>query len=61
MLESGTRLGQEFAEAWGYMKREAEAGAAMLGELVGGPLAVDVASAGEGCCTGETRSRIVEN
>ena len=36
-------------------------GAAWLGEVITGPLSVEVASAGEGCTTGEKRGKIVEH
>ena len=43
------------------LQREAEDGAAWLGEEMTGPLSGDIASAGEGCSTGETRGKIVEH
>ena len=57
LFDSGSKL----QEAWTALQREAEDGAAWLGEEISGPLSVDAASAGEGCSTGETRGRIVEH
>ena len=48
-------------ESWAALRREAEEGAAWLGEEVTGHLTVDAASAREGCCTGATRAKIVEH
>ena len=59
-LHTGTRVGEEFKSAWEYLKGEAEAAAALLGEEVEGPLATDINSAGDGSISGETRSQIVE-
>ena len=42
------------------LRREAEDGATLLGEELSGPLTVEVESAGEGSCSGATRSKIVE-
>ena len=61
LLDSGSKLGQEFKEAWQALQREAEDAAAWLGEEVTGPLSVDVASAGGRCCSGETRGKITEH
>ena len=61
LLEMDSKLGREFEESWAALRREAEEGAAWLGEEVTGPLTVNAASAGEGCCTGATRAKIVEH
>ena len=60
LLESGAKVGGEFAESWRALKSEAELAAAWLGRELEGPLAVDLASAGEGS-SGNLRSSIVEN
>ena len=60
-LDSGCKLGQDMYEAWTALQEEAKDGAAWHGEEITGPLSVEVASAGEGCTTGETRGKIVEH
>ena len=61
LLDSGSRLAAEFQAGWESMQREAEQGEALLGEAVTGPLAVNAASAGEGCCSGATRGEIIQS
>ena len=46
LLDSGCRTGQEFAEAWGGLQREAQSAAAWLGEKVEDSLSVPAAGAG---------------
>ena len=60
MLDSGSKLGQELGNSWVALQQEAEARAAWLGEELTGPLTVNAASAGEGCCTGDTRAKVVD-
>ena len=47
LLDSGSRVGAEFAESWRALKTEAESAAEWLGGEVEGPLAAEVASAGK--------------
>ena len=64
LLQPGTRLGKEFGDCWAFMQKEAQEGAAWLGEEeVKGPLGKDAVSAGEGSCAAgkdSTRARIQE-
>ena len=60
LLTSGSRVGQEFEAAWRSLKSEAEVAAQWLGQELEGPLAADVASAGETSTSGKTRHLIVE-
>ena len=61
MLASGSRVGAEFASSWRELQREAVAAAAWVGAEVEGPLAAEVASAGDGSTSGKTRALIVEH
>ena len=60
LLDSGSKVGHEFSECWRKLKVEAESAAEWLGGEVEGPLAADVASAGESS-TGNLRASIVEH
>ena len=61
LLDSGSRVGAEFAVCWRVLKAEAQSAAEWLGGEVEGPLAQDVASAGESCSAGNLRSLMVEH
>ena len=60
MLENGGRLGEEFQHCWGRMRLEAAQYAQWLMEELEGPLAIGVASAGEGSISGATRRIVME-
>ena len=60
LVSSGTRLGQEYREAWEALKQDAEQCAEWVGEELEGGLAVPVRGAGVGCTTGATRKVVVE-
>ena len=63
LLDSGCRAGRELASAWDWLQQETAAAKAYLGEAGGetiGPLCQPVESAGEGCTTGKTRTKLVE-
>ena len=60
LLDSGSRVAHEFASSWRALRDEAESAAAWLGRELGGPLAAEVSSAGQGY-QGKLRSSIVEH
>ena len=63
LLDSGCRAGRELASAWDWLQQETIAAKAYLGEAgeeTVGPLCQPVESAGEGCTTGKTRTKLVE-
>ena len=60
LVSSGTRLGQEYRDAWEALKQDAEQCAEWVDEELDGGLAVPVRGAGMGCITGATRKVVVE-
>ena len=61
MLDSGSKVGAEFSECWRMLKEEAVSAAEWMGVELEGPLAAEVASAGQGLTAGNLRSAIVEH
>ena len=60
LLASGARTGRELAAAWQGLQGEAEECCRYLGKTLAAPLAQPVQGLGEGCVTGNTRARVVE-
>ena len=60
MLEHGGRMGEEVRRAWGQLRLESAQSAAWLEEELEGTMAFQVQDFGDGCTTGRTRAKIVE-
>ena len=58
LLQSGSRTGNELAEAWSTLKQEAQQCSAYLGQDIRGPLIAEAESAGQGSTYGSTRRKI---
>ena len=58
LLQSGSRTGMEFAEAWSTLRQEAQKCSVYLGQDITGSLAIEAESAGQGATDGSTRRKI---